>query len=125
MPKKNSETAITGTEAAMRATAIPTPAAAATAPAVRTVLAVPIRPTTQPAVGSASREPTAVQSRRLPICPDVRLSASVTAGMRAAQLAKTSPFMPKTKNVAIAAAFTLGTVRVLVVMQSQLPQRVR
>lgn len=93
-------------------------------PATRTVLAVPILPTTHPADGSASKDPTAVQSNRVPIWPDVRLSASVTAGMRAAQLAKTKPFMPKIRNVATAAALTLVVLLVLVVMQSQLPRRV-
>ncbi|BAS15231.1 hypothetical protein AHiyo8_35340 [Arthrobacter sp. Hiyo8] len=122
-PKKNSARAVPATDPAISEKAIAAPAEAASSPAARTVLAVPILPTTHPAEGSATRDPTAVHSRRVPICPDVRCRVWVTAGMRAAQLANTSPFMPKTRKVAIAAALTFGAVRVLVVIRSQLPRR--
>src|SRR6478752_2349340 len=120
MPRKKSETAVPGTAAAARDSATPAPATAASRPAARTVLAVPSRPTTNPAVGSAISEPTATHSSRVPICPEVMCRISVTAGIRAAQLAKTSPLMPKTRKVAPAAAFSSGALAVLV-MGSLLP----
>jgi hypothetical protein len=43
----------------------------------------------------------------------VRWSVSVTAGIRAAQLANTKPLTPKTTNVAAAAAVREGPAEVL------------
>lgn len=126
MPKKNRDTAVPGIDTAERERAMPTPAAAASIPADRTVWAVPILPTTRPAVGRASREPTAVHSSSVPIWPEVIWRVWVTAGMRAAQLAKTSPLMPKTTNVAAAAAFSpaCSSVPVLMLIRSLLPQKI-
>lgn len=123
MPKKKSDTAVPGTDSAVSERAMPTPAKAASSPLARTVLAVPIRPTTHPAVGRAISEPTAVQRSSVPICPEVTFRISVTAGMRAAQLANTSPLIPKIRNVAAAAAFSF-CVETAVVIHSLLSLRV-
>ena len=63
-------------------------------------------------MGRAISEPTATHSSRVPIWPEVMCRVSVTAGMRAAQLANTSPLMPKIRKVAAAAALSCGPVAV-------------
>ncbi len=70
MPKKNSATAVPGTDSARSETEIATAASAARKPLARTLFDVPIRPMTCPAVGRAISEPTAVHSSSVPIWPD-------------------------------------------------------
>jgi hypothetical protein len=75
---------------------------------------------TCPAVGSAISDPTAVHSSSVPICPDEIPRISVTAGILAAQLAKTRPLAPKMTNVARAAEETCRTASCWVAVIRQL-----
>ena len=105
MPKKNRATAVPGIDSAEqgeRQSRLP-PGRPARRRSVRCwrcrSCPPPVPPSEAPA--ASRRRCTAAGC---PSGPEVMCSVSVTAGIRAAQLAKTRPLMPKTTNVAAAAA---------------------
>ena len=70
--------------------------AAATSAITATVRAVPSRPTTTPASGIETTDPTAIARSTSPSVRGVRSSASRIGGMRDAQLANAKPLRMKT-----------------------------
>ena len=84
------------------------PTVAAPAP-TRTTWTVPQRVMTAPVVGSASREPMAIESSTRPSWPLVSSKLDRTSGIRETQLAKTSPLRKKVSPTALRAAVRVGT----------------
>ncbi|GAB3552558.1 hypothetical protein GCM10027404_23330 [Arthrobacter tumbae] len=79
---------------------------AATPPSL-TVFAVPIRAAIPPDNGNEIMDPIAATSSSAPVWPSLSPSVSDADGIRAAQLANTSPLSPKIAKVAHMAGLTL------------------
>ncbi len=76
---------------------------------IRTTLTVPHRLIEAPVVGSASREPTAIDSSSNPSWPLLSSKLERTSGMRETQLEKTRPLRKNERPTALRAAVRVGT----------------